>query len=199
MLQGVQSGFRTPPEHLPLLSLLLQKATALPAQRAEYFDGSEPVQNRVYKSLKVWSMLADLEESLGTFQVSPWNGVGGIAPCSGVPGMGWGNGKRSLGRGRGLTPPPGYAALSPLRSPPRQCMTASWTCASPRLRSSLTTLCSWRSTSTLRRASRYGGPHPGVRDTVFVCSGHPTRWGLNHPLGGLTHRGAFFSSWRPEV
>lgn len=47
-----------------------QKATALPARRAEYFDGSEPVQNRVYKSLKVWSMLADLEESLGTFQVS---------------------------------------------------------------------------------------------------------------------------------
>ncbi|KAK2509819.1 hypothetical protein MC885_017488 [Smutsia gigantea] len=45
-----------------------QKATALPARRAEYFDGSEPVQNRVYKSLKVWSMLADLEESLGTFQ-----------------------------------------------------------------------------------------------------------------------------------
>uniref|UniRef100_A0A8D2E4F0 XPA binding protein 2 n=1 Tax=Sciurus vulgaris TaxID=55149 RepID=A0A8D2E4F0_SCIVU len=39
------------------------------ARRAEYFDGSEPVQNRVYKSLKVWSMLADLEESLGTFQV----------------------------------------------------------------------------------------------------------------------------------
>lgn len=47
-----------------------QNATALPARRAEYFDGSEPVQNRVYKSLKVWSMLADLEESLGTFQVS---------------------------------------------------------------------------------------------------------------------------------
>lgn len=57
---------------MPLLLLPspLQKATALPARRAEYFDGSEPVQNRVYKSLKVWSMLADLEESLGTFQVS---------------------------------------------------------------------------------------------------------------------------------
>lgn len=47
-----------------------QKATAIPARKAEYFDSSEPVQNRVYKSLKVWSMLADLEESLGTFQVS---------------------------------------------------------------------------------------------------------------------------------
>ncbi|KTF94572.1 hypothetical protein cypCar_00003523 [Cyprinus carpio] len=44
------------------------KATAIPARKAEYFDSSEPVQNRVYKSLKVWSMLADLEESLGTFQ-----------------------------------------------------------------------------------------------------------------------------------
>lgn len=66
----------------------LQKATALPARRAEYFDGSEPVQNRVYKSLKVWSMLADLEESLGTFQVSrgaegPWRrGAGGRAAVS---------------------------------------------------------------------------------------------------------------------
>ncbi|XP_068778888.1 pre-mRNA-splicing factor SYF1 isoform X1 [Struthio camelus] len=47
---------------------ILRKATALPAKRAEYFDSSEPVQNRVYKSLKVWSMLADLEESLGTFK-----------------------------------------------------------------------------------------------------------------------------------
>uniref|UniRef100_A0A8C0HJZ4 Pre-mRNA-splicing factor SYF1 n=1 Tax=Buteo japonicus TaxID=224669 RepID=A0A8C0HJZ4_9AVES len=48
---------------------ILRKATALPAKRAEYFDSTEPVQNRLYKSLKVWSMLADLEESLGTFQV----------------------------------------------------------------------------------------------------------------------------------
>ncbi|XP_054043783.1 LOW QUALITY PROTEIN: pre-mRNA-splicing factor SYF1, partial [Rissa tridactyla] len=47
---------------------ILRKATALPAKRAEYFDSTEPVQNRLYKSLKVWSMLADLEESLGTFQ-----------------------------------------------------------------------------------------------------------------------------------
>ncbi|KAK1339965.1 hypothetical protein QTO34_018529 [Cnephaeus nilssonii] len=47
---------------------LLWKVTALPALRAEYFDGSVPVQNRVHKSLKVWSLLADLEESHGTFQ-----------------------------------------------------------------------------------------------------------------------------------
>ncbi|XP_046893738.1 pre-mRNA-splicing factor SYF1 [Hypomesus transpacificus] len=47
---------------------ILRKATAIPSKKAEYHDVSEPVQNRVYKSLKVWSMLADLEESLGTFQ-----------------------------------------------------------------------------------------------------------------------------------
>ncbi|XP_075758287.1 pre-mRNA-splicing factor SYF1 [Pelodiscus sinensis] len=47
---------------------ILRKATAIPAKKAEYFDSSEPVQSRVYKSLKVWSMLADLEESLGTFK-----------------------------------------------------------------------------------------------------------------------------------
>ncbi|XP_015680994.1 pre-mRNA-splicing factor SYF1 [Protobothrops mucrosquamatus] len=47
---------------------ILRKATAIPAKKAEYFDSTEPVQNRVYKSLKVWSMLADLEESLGTFK-----------------------------------------------------------------------------------------------------------------------------------
>jgi pre-mRNA-splicing factor SYF1 len=58
------------PLSVSLTSSSPQKATALPARRAEYFDSSEPVQNRVYKSLKVWSMLADLEESLGTFQVS---------------------------------------------------------------------------------------------------------------------------------
>ncbi|XP_053320367.1 pre-mRNA-splicing factor SYF1 [Spea bombifrons] len=47
---------------------ILRRATAVPARKAEYFDASEPVQNRLYKSLKVWSMLADLEESLGTFK-----------------------------------------------------------------------------------------------------------------------------------
>uniref|UniRef100_A0A8B9P1P7 XPA binding protein 2 n=1 Tax=Apteryx owenii TaxID=8824 RepID=A0A8B9P1P7_APTOW len=74
------SGARFPPHKVPPESVappdcplwggeILTKATALPAKRAEYFDSSEPVQNRVYKSLKVWSMLADLEESLGTFKV----------------------------------------------------------------------------------------------------------------------------------
>nr|XP_033771915.1 pre-mRNA-splicing factor SYF1 isoform X2 [Geotrypetes seraphini] len=49
---------------------ILRKATAMPGKKAEYFDNSEPVQNRLYKSLKVWSMLADLEESLGTFKAT---------------------------------------------------------------------------------------------------------------------------------
>ncbi|KAM8793922.1 pre-mRNA-splicing factor SYF1 [Eudromia elegans] len=47
---------------------LLREATALPPRRAEYFDGAAPVQSRLYKSLKVWALLADLEESLGTFK-----------------------------------------------------------------------------------------------------------------------------------
>ncbi|XP_006008659.1 pre-mRNA-splicing factor SYF1 [Latimeria chalumnae] len=47
---------------------ILRKGTANPGKKAEYFDATEPVQNRVYKSLKVWSMLADMEESLGTFK-----------------------------------------------------------------------------------------------------------------------------------
>ena len=50
---------------------LMQRATAMPAKRAAYYDKSEPVQNRLYKSLKVWCMYADLEESLGTFEVIP--------------------------------------------------------------------------------------------------------------------------------
>lgn len=49
---------------------LMQRATAMPAKRAAYHDKSEPVQNRLYRSLRVWSMYADLEESLGSFEVS---------------------------------------------------------------------------------------------------------------------------------
>ncbi|CAK8697921.1 unnamed protein product [Clavelina lepadiformis] len=47
---------------------LLKRATALPTKRAGYFDNTEPVQNRVYRSLKLWSMYADLEESFGTLK-----------------------------------------------------------------------------------------------------------------------------------
>jgi len=49
---------------------VLRRATAVPRKKigTNYHDQKEPVQNRVHKSIKVWSMYADLEESLGTFQ-----------------------------------------------------------------------------------------------------------------------------------
>ncbi|XP_065204827.1 pre-mRNA-splicing factor syf1 homolog [Planococcus citri] len=47
---------------------LLQKATVLPSRKVAYHDEKEPVQARVHKSLKLWSMYADLEESVGTFK-----------------------------------------------------------------------------------------------------------------------------------
>ncbi|CAH1970535.1 unnamed protein product [Acanthoscelides obtectus] len=47
---------------------LMHRATTIPAKKAHYHDDSETVQNRLYKSLKVWSMYADLEESFGTFK-----------------------------------------------------------------------------------------------------------------------------------
>ena len=49
---------------------LMQKATAAPPKKVSYYDQNEPVQYRVYKSLKVWSMYADLEESFGTFKTT---------------------------------------------------------------------------------------------------------------------------------
>ncbi|XP_064649238.1 pre-mRNA-splicing factor SYF1-like [Lineus longissimus] len=47
---------------------LMQKATAPPPRKVAYHDEAETVQARVHKSLKVWSMYADLEESFGTFK-----------------------------------------------------------------------------------------------------------------------------------
>ncbi|XP_075214335.1 pre-mRNA-splicing factor SYF1 fand isoform X2 [Lycorma delicatula] len=47
---------------------LMQRATVMPSHKVAYHDESETVQMRVYKSLKVWSMYADLEESFGTFK-----------------------------------------------------------------------------------------------------------------------------------
>ncbi|KAK3752668.1 hypothetical protein QZH41_006488 [Actinostola sp. cb2023] len=47
---------------------LMRKATAVPSSKTDYYDQGETVQKRVHKSLKLWSMYADLEESLGTFQ-----------------------------------------------------------------------------------------------------------------------------------
>jgi len=47
---------------------LMHRATAAPSRKVAYHDETETVQMRVYKSLKVWSMYADLEESFGTFK-----------------------------------------------------------------------------------------------------------------------------------
>ena len=47
----------------------MQKATVPPPRKVDYHDDSETVQSRLYKSLKTWSMYADLEESFGTFKV----------------------------------------------------------------------------------------------------------------------------------
>ncbi|XP_057327392.1 pre-mRNA-splicing factor syf1 homolog [Microplitis mediator] len=47
---------------------LMHRATAMPSRKVGYYDESETVQMRLYKSLKVWSMYADLEESFGTFK-----------------------------------------------------------------------------------------------------------------------------------
>ena len=48
---------------------LMQKATVMPPRKVDYHDETETVQMRLYKSLKLWSMYADLEESFGTFKV----------------------------------------------------------------------------------------------------------------------------------
>ncbi|XP_073845957.1 pre-mRNA-splicing factor SYF1 fand [Musca autumnalis] len=47
---------------------LMQRATVMPKRKVAYHDDTETVQMRLYKSLKVWSMYADLEESFGTFK-----------------------------------------------------------------------------------------------------------------------------------
>lgn len=47
---------------------LMHRATAMPSRRIAYHDDNETVQMRLHKSLKLWSMYADLEESFGTFK-----------------------------------------------------------------------------------------------------------------------------------
>lgn len=47
---------------------LLYRATLIPKNKISYNDESETVQTRLHKSLKLWSMYADLEESFGTFK-----------------------------------------------------------------------------------------------------------------------------------
>ncbi|VDN39352.1 unnamed protein product, partial [Gongylonema pulchrum] len=50
---------------------MMQRATAMPPRKTHYFDETEPVQNRVYKSLKSklnGQMLEDIEEAFGTLE-----------------------------------------------------------------------------------------------------------------------------------
>merc|ERR1719481_878709 len=49
---------------------LLQRATAPPPRKVSYHDVGETVQMRLHKSLKIWSLYADLEESFGTFKTT---------------------------------------------------------------------------------------------------------------------------------
>lgn len=48
---------------------LMARATATPPRPVAYHDEAETVQARVYKSIKLWCLYADLEESFGTFKV----------------------------------------------------------------------------------------------------------------------------------
>lgn len=47
---------------------LMARATATPPRPVAYHDEAETVQARVYKSIKLWCLYADLEESFGTFK-----------------------------------------------------------------------------------------------------------------------------------
>ena len=47
---------------------LLQRASAPPPRKVSYHDQGETVQMRLHKSLKIWSLYADMEESFGTFK-----------------------------------------------------------------------------------------------------------------------------------
>jgi len=47
---------------------LLQRAVIPPGRKVDYHDQTESVQDRLYKSIKLWSLYADLEEGFGTFK-----------------------------------------------------------------------------------------------------------------------------------
>ena len=51
--------------------LLLHRATTPPPRPKNTTEAELPVQHKVFKALKVWSLYVDLEESIGTFQVRP--------------------------------------------------------------------------------------------------------------------------------
>uniref|UniRef100_A0A5K3EJB3 Suf domain-containing protein n=1 Tax=Mesocestoides corti TaxID=53468 RepID=A0A5K3EJB3_MESCO len=52
------------------LQLLARAVTPAASHKVDYYDRSEPVQNRLHKSLRLWTMYTDLEESFGTFQTT---------------------------------------------------------------------------------------------------------------------------------
>uniref|UniRef100_A0A183CDC4 Pre-mRNA-splicing factor SYF1 n=1 Tax=Globodera pallida TaxID=36090 RepID=A0A183CDC4_GLOPA len=53
----------------PLAVAVLRRATTPPStRRSSYFDDSAKVQNRVFRSLKLWSLYADIEESMGSLE-----------------------------------------------------------------------------------------------------------------------------------
>ncbi|KAE9548019.1 hypothetical protein FO519_008768 [Halicephalobus sp. NKZ332] len=47
---------------------ILKRAVMAPSKRTSYFDEKADVQQRVYKSLRVWSLYADVEEAFGTIE-----------------------------------------------------------------------------------------------------------------------------------
>ncbi|KAL7054150.1 hypothetical protein AAHC03_026510 [Spirometra sp. Aus1] len=52
------------------LQLLARAVTPTATHKVDYYDRSEPVQNRLHKSLRLWTLYTDLEESFGTFQTT---------------------------------------------------------------------------------------------------------------------------------
>nr|CDS26519.1 pre mRNA splicing factor SYF1 [Hymenolepis microstoma] len=52
------------------LKLLAKAVTPAASHKVDYYDRSEPVQNRLHKSLRLWTLYTDLEESFGTFQTT---------------------------------------------------------------------------------------------------------------------------------
>uniref|UniRef100_A0A1I8B0A9 Pre-mRNA-splicing factor SYF1 n=1 Tax=Meloidogyne hapla TaxID=6305 RepID=A0A1I8B0A9_MELHA len=47
---------------------ILKRATSVPAKCGDYFDEKNNIQLRASRSLKLWSLYADIEESIGTLQ-----------------------------------------------------------------------------------------------------------------------------------
>lgn len=68
--QRKSSGFPHYRDTESALQLLARAVTPTTSHKVDYYDRSEPVQNRLHKSLHLWTMYTDLEESFGTFQTT---------------------------------------------------------------------------------------------------------------------------------